>query len=56
MTSKDVVNIGLEAAKIKGINNIVVASNTGETAMLLKDERQLNRTWVTLAYGYSQRA
>lgn len=52
--SKDTVKIALKAAKAEGINNIVVASNTGETAMLLADEKEINRVWVSLAYGYSE--
>ncbi|NMA03825.1 MAG: hypothetical protein GX925_03865 [Clostridiales bacterium] len=48
------VNIALEAAKTREINNIVIASNTGESAMLLAGEEQINRVWVTLAYGYSK--
>ena len=54
VNSYKTVNIALEASKINEIDNIVIASNTGETAMLLKDEKHLNRVWVTLAYGYSE--
>lgn len=54
INSNNTVNIALEVAKARGIDNIVIASNTGETAMLLKDEKHLNRVWVTLAYGYSE--
>ena len=38
VNSYKTVNIALEASKINEIDNIVIASNTGETAMLLKDE------------------
>ena len=54
INSTNTVDIALKAAKVKGIDNIVIASNTGESAMLLIDEKQINRVWVTLAYGYSE--
>lgn len=45
------IELALKTAKERGIGHIVVASNTGETAMLLKNSGR-EVVCVTHAYGY----
>ena len=51
INTKNTVNLALKTAKDRGIENIVVASNTGETAMLFGGF-QGNIVCVTHAYGF----
>ena len=48
--TQETVNIALQAAKELGIDTIVVATNTGDTADLLKDAARSAplRTWVAV--------
>lgn len=50
--TNDTIKLAIEEAEKRGIKHIVVASNTGETAELLKDVKQ-NVVVVTHAYGYA---
>lgn len=47
------VEIALKTALERGIKNIVVASNKGETAKLLKNDKGINIVAVTHANGYA---
>lgn len=46
------VELAIKAAKEKNIKNIVVASCSGDTVKLIKDNKDLNITCVTHAYGF----
>ncbi|MEQ8153926.1 MAG: pyruvate kinase alpha/beta domain-containing protein [Clostridiaceae bacterium] len=50
--TQETINLVLKTARERGIKNIVVASNTGYSAQLLKNNPDLNITCVTHAYGY----
>ena len=52
--TKKCIELALNAAAEKNIKNIVVASNTGATAMLLKGIPHLNIVCVTHAYGFRE--
>ena len=52
--TQSVVNLALNTAKLRGINNIVVASNTGYTAEFFK-ECGLNIVVVTHVNGFEQK-
>lgn len=52
--TEQAVKLALEAARLRGISHIVVASNTGETALLLKDSG-LHVVCVTHAFGYPEK-
>jgi len=53
INAKETVELAIKAAKEKGINYIVVASNEGETAELLKD-CEINVVVITHSNGFKQ--
>jgi hypothetical protein len=48
------VELAIKAAVDRKINNIVVASNSGQTAMLFKEMKNSNIVCVTHAYGFAE--
>lgn len=51
--TQQTVELALKTAVERGIKNIVVASNKGETAKLLKNDKGINIVAVTHANGYA---
>lgn len=51
--TEECLKLAVKTAKERGIKDIVIASNSGRTAQLLKDEKEWNIVWVSSAYGFS---
>lgn len=49
--SEETLRLALDTARQRGIENIVIASSSGETAEFFKGVDDVNVTCVTLAYG-----
>ncbi len=52
--SREAAELALRTAEERGIRHIVVASNTGETARLLINDKGIGITMVTHAYGFAE--
>jgi hypothetical protein len=52
--TKETAELALRTAEERGIRHIVVASNTGETARMLINDRGISVTMVTHAYGFAE--
>lgn len=54
INTEKTIELAIKAAKEKNINNIVVASCSGDTAKYLKNQKDLNIVCVTHAYGFHE--
>ncbi len=52
--TEECVRAAVETARMRNIGHIVVASSHGDTAKLLKNEKDLNVVCVAYAYGFSE--
>jgi len=52
--TRQTVELALRTAEERGIRHIVVASNTGETARMLINDKGIGITMVTHAYGFAE--